>query len=397
MPIDPNRQQQAKEYAHIRHRLWALDLILSALALVAVVALGLNVSLKQIVLAVAPNVWLSTFLYFAVALIAYSALFFPLSYYSGFVLPHRYGLSTQTLRAWLIDVAKGSALGIVLGGLVIEVVYALLRGDLPLPPLPFSPPLTGEGLGAGSSWWLWASAFMILFNVVLANLAPVLIFPIFFKFKPLEDAELVARLTALAARAKTRVRGVYTMMLSEKTTAANAALMGLGNTRRIVLGDTLYQNYSPDEIESILAHELGHHVHHDIGWSLVAETGLTLAGFYIADVFLRWSVAQLHYAGIADLAAFPLFGLALGAFGLVTMPLGNAFSRWREALADEYALQSTRNAPAFIGAMEKLANQNLAELEPEPWVEFLLYDHPPIGRRFQRGEAWTKKEQARSL
>ena len=382
MPIDPQRQRQAKEYARIHHRLWALDLVLSALALVAVLALGLNVWLKQIVLALAPNVWLSTFLYFVVALVAYGALFFPLSYYSGYVLPHRYGLSTQTLRAWLVDVAKGGALGIVLGGIVIEVIYALLRGA------PSLPTLAGEA-GGGSGWWLWASAFMVLLNVVLANLAPVLIFPIFFKFKPLEDAELVARLTALAARANTRVRGVYTMMLSEKTTAANAALMGLGNTRRIVLGDTLYEKYTPDEIESILAHELGHQVHHDIGWSLAAGTLSTLLGFWIANIFLQWSVAQLHYAGIADLAAFPLLGLALGAFGLIASPLSNAFSRWRESLADEYALQSTRNAPAFIGAMEKLANQNLSELEPEPWVEFLLYDHPPIGKRLKRGEAFA--------
>lgn len=367
MPIDPERQRQAKDYARLRHRLLALNLILTALALVAVLALGLNIWLKQIVLLISRDVWLSTFLYFAAALIAYEALFFPLSYYSGFVLPHRYGLSTQTLRAWLMDVAKGGALGIVLGGLVIEVIYAVLRA-------------------VPDTWWLWASAFMLLFNVMLANLAPVLILPIFYKFKPLEDAELVARLTALAERANTRVRGVYTMLLSEKTTAANAALMGLGNTRRIVLGDTLYQKYSHDEIETILAHELGHHVHRDIGWSLAVETILTVAGFWVADAFLKWSVAQLRYESIADLAAFPLLGLALGAFGLVTMPLGNAFSRWREALADEYALQTTRNAPAFIGAMEKLANQNLAELEPEPWVEFLLYDHPPIGKRLKRGK-----------
>ena len=143
MPIDPDRQQQAKEYARIRHRLWALDLALTTLALVAVVALGLNVWLEQTILALAPNVWLSTFLYFAAALIAYEALFFPLSYYSGYVLPHRYGLSTQALRAWLVDVAKGGALGIVLGGLVIEVIYALLRGDLPLPLLSAGEPEGG--------------------------------------------------------------------------------------------------------------------------------------------------------------------------------------------------------------------------------------------------------------
>ncbi len=366
MGIDLKRQEKAKEYARIRHRLFALDLVLSALALIVVLALGLNVWLKQVVLAISTNVWLATLLYFVVALIAYEIVFSPLSYYSGFVLPHRYGLSTQSLRSWLTDALKGGVLGIVLGGLVIEVIYALLRA-------------------APDTWWLWASVFMILFSVVLANLAPVLIFPIFYKFKPLEDAELAQRLTALAERAGTRVRGVYTMMLSEKTTAANAALMGLGNTRRIVVGDTLYHDYTHDEIETILAHELGHQVHHDIGLSLVVESALNLVGFFIADLFLVWSVGVLHYQGIADLAAFPLLGLALGAFGFITMPLGNAFSRWRESMADQYALESTRNAPAFIGAMEKLANQNLAELEPEPWVEFLLYDHPPIGKRLNRG------------
>lgn len=382
MPIDPKRQRQAKEYARLRHRLLALDVALTALALVAVIALGLNVWLKQSVYAVTRDIWLATFLYFAVAFIAYGILFFPLSYYSGFLLPHRYGLSMQTGRAWFADVVKGGALGIVLGGLVIEVIYAVLRAAPPLP-------LLAGGVGGGSSWWLWASAFMLVLNVLLANLAPVLIFPIFFKFKPLEDAELIARLTALTERAGTRVRGVFTMMLSEKTTEANAALMGLGNTQRIVLGDTLYEKYSPDEIETILAHELGHHVHRDIAWSLVVETALTLAGFFIADLFLRWSVARLGYESIADLAAFPLFALALGVFGAVMMPLGNAFSRWREALADEYALQTTRNAPAFISAMEKLANQNLAEVEPERWVELVLYSHPPIGKRIKQGESFA--------
>ena len=370
MPIDPERQQQAKEYARIRHRLFALNLLLSALALVIVLALGLNVWLKQIVLAISSNVWISTFLYFAIAFIAYGIAFLPLAHYSGFVLPHRYGLSTQTLRAWLIDELKSGVLGIILGGLVIEVIYLILRA-------------------APDTWWLIASAFMLVFNVLLAQFAPILIFPLFYKFKPLEDAELVARLTALAEKANTRVRGVFTMMLSEKTTAANAALMGLGNTRRIVLGDTLYEKYSHDEIESILAHELGHHVHHDIAWLITIDTILTIIGFFIADVFLKWSVSYFRYEGIADLSAFPLLGLALGVFSLITMPVSNAFSRWRESLADEYALQATRNARAFIGAMEKLANQNLAELEPEAWAEYLLYTHPPIGKRLRHAERFA--------
>jgi STE24 endopeptidase len=368
MVIDAERQEQAKEYARIQHRLFALDLILSAVALLVVLFGGLSVWLRDTVLSISTNAGIATALYLIVGLGAYGLLYLPLTYYSGFVLQHRYGLSTQTLRAWLIDMLKGAILAVILGTIVIEMIYFLLRTT-------------------PNEWWLIASAFMLLFNVVLANLAPVLIFPIFFKFKPLEDVALVQRLTALAERAHTRVRGVYTMMLSEKTTAANAALMGLGNTRRIVLGDTLYQNYSPDEIETILAHELGHHVHHDIAWGLIVESALMVVGFYIADLFLKWSVAQFHYDGIADLASFPLLAIAIGVFGLITLPLGNAYSRWRESLADDYALQTTRNAPAFIGAMEKLANQNLAELEPEPWVEFLLYDHPPIGKRLKRASA----------
>ncbi len=365
MPIDLERQKQAREYARIRHRLFAVNLGLTGLALVLVIALGLGVWLKQWIQAITADAWIATYLYFVVGLVAYQVLFFPLSYYDSFVLPHRYRLSTQSLGSWLRDVAKGGLLMLLLGGLVIEVIYAVLRV-------------------APGTWWLWASLCMILFNVLLANLAPVLILPLFFKFTPLQDAELVQRLTEIAARAHARVRGVYTMMLSEKTTAANAAVMGLGNTRRIVLGDTLYANYTHAEIETILAHELGHHVHHDIGWALVVESALTTAGFYVADLFLRWGTGAFHYAGLADLAAMPLFALALGLFGLITMPVGNAYSRWRERLADDYAVEVTRNAPAFVAAMEKLANQNLAELEPEPWVEFLLYDHPPIGKRVKR-------------
>lgn len=369
MGVNTDRQAQAKEYARIRHRLFALELVLSALAIFVVLATGLNLWLRDSIFLITRDVWLSTFAYFAVAGFAYGVLFSPLTYYSGFVLPHRYGLSTQTLRGWLWDLAKGGMLALVLGGVVIEVVYFVLRT-------------------APDLWWLYAAGFMLLFSVLLANLAPVLIMPLFFKFEPLQDGELVARLMKLAANARTRVQGVYTIKLSEKTTAANAAFMGLSNTKRIVLGDTLYKNYSHDEIETILAHELGHQVHNDIVWGIIVETGLTLIGFVIADVTLRAGLTYLKFDSLADLAALPVLALALGAYGLITMPLGNWYSRWREGNADVYALESTRNAPAFIGAMEKLADQNLAELEPEAWVEWLFYDHPPIGKRVKMGQAF---------
>lgn len=257
----------------------------------------------------------------------------------------------------------------LLGGLVIEVIYFLLR-SIP------------------DWWWLVAAGFMLVFTVVLAQLAPVVIFPLFFKVKALEDPELVDRLMQLTERARTRVNGVYTMALSEKTTAANAAFMGLGRTKRIVLGDTLYQNYTADEIETILAHELGHQVHNDIAWGIAVQSLLILLGFYAANWVLQLGVVWFGLEGVADLAGMPLLALALGVFGLVTMPLDNAYLRWREARADAYALELTRRPDAFVSAMEKLADQNLAEVEPEPWVEWLLYDHPSIGKRIAMARAY---------
>jgi STE24 endopeptidase len=223
----------------------------------------------------------------------------------------------------------------------------------------------------------------VTFNVLLANLAPVLLFPLFYKFKPLEaeHADLAGRLLRLAERAGTRVRGVYKFDMSRRTKAANAALTGSGNTRRILLGDTLLAEFTPDEIETVLAHELGHHVHRDIPIGLVVESGITLVGLYLASLGLAWGVTALGFASVSDIAALPLLVLVMGAFGLVIMPLGNAFSRWRERRADEYALQATGNGAAYASALTRLANQNLAEADPEPWVEFLLYSHPALSKR----------------
>jgi STE24 endopeptidase len=222
---------------------------------------------------------------------------------------------------------------------------------------------------------------MLIFTVLLSNLAPVLIFPLFFKYQPLEDEDLVERLTRLAERAGTKVKGVYVFDMSSKTVAANAALMGLGNTRRIVLGDTLVDKFSANEIETVLAHELGHHLHKDLPLGIVVQSALTLIGFWLADLVMRWGIAAFGYRGLTDPAALPLLLIALSVFGLVTMPLGNLWSRWREVKADEYALKTTKQPQAFISAMTRLANQNLAEAEPPAWVEFLLHSHPSISKR----------------
>jgi len=372
--LDPERQEKAREYARIRRWLLLADLGLAAAFVLSMLFSGLSSHLAVRIQAViswrSAVVALYTLIFFG----TYGLLDLPLSFYSGFVLPHRYGLSTQTLGGWLVDLVKGAMIGGIIGLAAMEVMYWLLAAF-------------------PSTWWLLTGGLYLLFTIVMTNLAPLLIVPLFFKCTPLADEELAQRLMRLAERAGTRVRGVFTINLSSKTTTANAALMGLGNTRRIVLGDTLLKNYTADEIEVILAHELGHHVHHDLIWGLLVQSALTLGGLYLASLGLRWGVRFFGFQGIADVAAFPLLAMVMGAFGIVTLPLGNAYSRWRESLADDYALVVTGKPEAMIAAMTKLANQNLSEVNPEPWVEFLLYSHPAIGRRVERAQVYAQSEE----
>jgi len=239
------------------------------------------------------------------------------------------------------------------------------------------------------TWWLWTAGAVLLFQVILANLAPVLIAPIFNKYIPLgeEHADLAERLIRLAERANTKVKGVFKFDMSRRTKAANAALTGIGNTRRIVLGDTLINEFTPDEIETVLAHELGHHVHKDIPLLIGFGTVITLVGLYLASLVMNWAVVYFGFTSVADPAAMPMFELILGAYGLILMPLENAVSRWRERMADEYALQTTGKKEAFRSAFTRLANQNLGEVEPERWVVIMFYSHPPLGERIAMAQS----------
>ena len=348
-----------------------VDLALGALYALAWLFLGWSTALRADLLNRTSQAWLLVASFGLVFAAGYYVINLPLSFYEGFMLPHHYEMSNQTLGGWISDQVKGLLVGGILGGLLLEVIYVVLRAY-------------------PNTWWLWAAGILLLFSVILANLAPILLMPIFYKFVPLgeEYEDLKARLVNLAERANTHVRGVYKFDMSRRTKAANAALTGLGNTRRIILGDTLLNEFTNDEIETVLAHELGHHVHKDIPIGMAVETITTLVGLWLASLVLHWGVSFFGFDGVADIAALPLFMLVVGAYGLVTMPLGNAFSRWRERRADEYALKATHKPQAFATAMTRLANQNLAEADPEPWVVFLLYSHPPLNERIAMADSW---------
>lgn len=377
--VNQDRQAQARRYARQRQVLLLVNLGIGAVVIAILLFSGLSFRLRDALAGTAGwapvRGWepLRVAAFFGVLFAALFVLDIPLSYYSGFVLPRRYGLSTQTFGAWLLDQLKGLAISLPFEVLAVELVYWLLAV-------------------APDTWWLWSGLALLVFTVVLSNLAPILLLPIFYKLTPLPDGEVKARALALAARARTRVRGIYSMNMSAKTTAANAMVTGLGNTRRIVLGDTLLGQYTPDEIEVVVAHELGHQVHGDIPKLIAFSTAVTLGGLFLVNVVLHTVVSRVTlYTGLADVATLPLVGAVFGIFGLVTLPLTNGFSRRVERQADDYALHATGKAGAFISAMTRLANQNLGELDPSPLVEFLLYNHPSTGRRIAFARTYVER------
>ena len=294
----------------------------------------------------------------------------PFSYYRGFLLERRYGLATETAAHWLTDHLKAMLVGLVFAEIGAGFVYFVLR-EWP------------------NYWWLATAVGYFLAVVLLVNIAPVVLLPLFYTIKPLDRVELRERLTSLGARAGARIMGVYEWILSDRTKKANAALAGIGNTRRILLSDTLLAEYSDDEIEVILAHELAHHVHKDIWTSVASDVVLVFGALVAANHVLQWAVPAFGLQDMADPAGIPVLLITVGALGLAARPLLNAVSRSHERRADAYALRMTNNPSAFISAMRRLGQQNLAEENPSHIVQAFFYTHPPIKERVRAAAQWN--------
>jgi STE24 endopeptidase len=362
---------ESHRYNNAKRWLGVADFGLGLLLLVLLLTTGWSGTLRDFAMrGASSNYSLAVFLYVLMLMAISRALGFPLDYY-GFRLEHRYRLSNQRTRSWLWDEFKGLLIGLLFATIVVELLYWLIRHY--------------------QHWWLMAWALFLGLFVLLAQLAPVVLFPIFYKFEPMENEELRKRLVVLSERAGTRVRGVYKWKLSEKSKKANAALTGLGATRRIILADTLLDNYSNDEIEAVLAHELGHHVHRHILKSILVQAGITLAGFYLANEVLRYAVERSNmFETMSDFANLPLLVLVATILSFLLMPALNAYSRFNERQADRYCFKSVASVQPFISSMNKLADQNLAERTPSRWVEWLFHSHPAIAKRVAAAESWAK-------
>jgi STE24 endopeptidase len=365
---------ESRRYNRTRRRLEIVDFVLGLGMLVLLLATGWTKVLAAWARTLGnDNYDLSLLLYVVMLAIIGKFLGIGFDFYS-FRLEHQYQLSNQNFRSWLKDEAKSWLIGLLFGAIAVEFVYWMMR----LFP---------------QKWWLVSWGVFIVVFVIFVQLAPVLLFPIFFKFKPLENESLKERLVRLGERAGARVRGVYEWKLSEKSKKANAALTGLGKTRRILLADTLLDNYSEDEIEAVMAHELGHHVHGHILKSILVQAAVTFVGFFLAARVLHYAVKQrFMFPVISDFADLPLLALVSTILTFLLIPALNAWSRHNERQADRYAFKSIPSVEPFISSMDKLAEQNLAERAPSRWVEFFFHSHPAISKRIASAQAWGKSK-----
>jgi len=311
--------------------------------------------------------WLALTMYAASLLLLYRLLLLPLELYGGYYREHMYGLSTQGLGGWFRDWGKGLLLQVILLLPTVNLLYLFIRRD----------PLR---------WFLPAGGVLTVLILVLAFAAPVLIDPLFHTFTPLKDADLKGRVIRLAERAGVAVEQVLEADASRRTVKANAYVTGFGRTKRIVLYDTLLTRASADEVEVVLAHEMGHrmyqHIWKGVGLSVVA----LFVGLGITALVLRWGSARGLITHPADPAGLPLLILTLLLLSLVTLPLQNVVSRHFERQADRAALELTGNRQAHIKVEVDLARSNLADITPPRWAVLLLYTHPPVLERIAIAE-----------
>ena len=366
------------------HRLQRQASVAAALTAGGVLLLGVltgaAAGLERLVERVFDGTIMSTAAYGTALVLVIECVLLPFAYYQGFSLERRYGLATHTLSHWWRDRAKAAGLALVFGIAGALIVHTLLRV-------------------APEHWWLGAVALFGAVAVLLAHIAPVLLMPIFYEFEPLKRPQLVERLLALGRRANASITGVYEWRLSDRTRKANAAVAGLGRTRRILLSDTLLAEHSDDEIEVILAHELAHHVHRDIWTAIAVDISMITVGFLAADRLLSTAGPFLGLSGKSDLSALPVVLLAVGVTSTALAPLGHALSRLHERRADRFALEMTGSVDAFISAMKRLAAQNLAEEEPSRLTEVLFHSHPSTRARIAAARAWrggSQKSEVRS-
>ena len=358
----------ARRYARIRYRLMLVELVGGLVFLLVYQLSGVSMASAQWIARLTPVVWLQIAAYLALFGGCWWVVFLPFRFYGGFILEHRFGLSRLTVRGWLVREAKHLLVSGILALFLMEGWYALLRAF-------------------PTTWPVYATIGWVAVSVILARMFPTWLLPIFYNTTALTDDALARRLLALCERAKVSALGVFRMDLGVETRKANAALTGMGRTRRVLVSDTLLERFTPEEIETILAHELGHHRYRHITKLLVLSGIGSYAAFLLVQMLVPGWLVRLGVTGLSQIAGFPTLMLALSLIGLVGLPIQNGISRAFEWQADRFVptVVGTK-AASFASALRRLGELNLADPAPPRWVEWLFYDHPAIMDRIKVAE-----------
>ncbi len=361
---------QAKKYSNTKLIFGISEAVISFILLFLFVWLGFSLQLEYYLRSSISNDYLLLLSYVLVLGIFSSVLFSPLNYYTGFYLEHKYNLSNQTFGKWIWEGIKETLIGSVIGIPILLLFYFVLKSF-------------------GMMWWLPFAVLMFILSVVFAQIVPIIILPLFYKITPIENDDLKERIVALSKDAGLKVQNVFKFNMSKNTKKANAAFTGLGKTKRILLGDTLLDNYTNDEIETVIAHELGHYKKRHIIKNIAIGTISSFLTFFLIAQLHKLSLSLFGFTEIVQISSLPLLALWGALIGLIQTPISNFISRKFEYEADEYAIGSTNKSESFINTLEKLTDQNLGDREPLPIVEWFFYSHPSIKNRIAAIQLFT--------
>lgn len=353
---------RAKAYSAIKYTFAISDIFFLLFVAIIFTATGLSRALSDWLIKTKVTGLLTVPAYFFLISAGYYLLDLPSNYYRSFYLEHKFSLSNQKISDWISDQIKTGVLSYIIGLILIAAFYCILA---------YFP----------ASWWFILAIFWIFFSIILAKVLPIIIIPLFFKYKQLADAELKSRILNLAVKMNVKLLDVFEIDFSKKTLKANAAFTGMGKSRRVILADTLKDKYSYDEIEVIIAHEFAHYRLKHIWKLLLINSLMTLFVFYCIFKTSGYVLNLFHFVSLSDIAALPVLLIYMVLFGIITQPLENYISRAFERNADRIALQETGKREAFISMMDKLGKQNLADRNPHPLIKFFFFDHPSIDER----------------
>jgi len=352
-------EDKVNRYARIKYKLALTDLALTLFLLVILQASGFALWLKASLSNLSNNPFILTAAYCLTIFLIYSAISFPLDLYRSFIIEHQFGLSKQRIFSWGLDYIKSNALGLLIFIILMESFFFFIRA------------YTG-------SWWWMSAIFWILLTVVIARIFPVIVIPLFFKYKKIENDALRRRILDLAAKMNVKILDVFEIDFSKKSLKANAAFVGIGKSKRVLLTDTLLGGkFLPEEIEMILAHEFAHFRFKHLLKMVAINALVILLIFYI---FFRLDQTGIDVKDIANLGTWLMLFML---FQIILTPFMNWMSRIMERNADCAAIKVLRNKESFISMMEKLGEQNLSQRYPPLWAKIFFYDHPPIGERVE--------------